>query len=80
MQPYLCVKGFTLLVVLCFYPQVIKRDLEDCEAHITALETLVSSSLTNRTKFERLYADWKLLYKAVRVRRVCSRFLEVLMK
>ncbi|KAL6477359.1 hypothetical protein MHYP_G00131940 [Metynnis hypsauchen] len=48
--------------------KVIKRDLEDSEAHITALETLVSSSPTNRTKFERLYADWKLLYKAVRVK------------
>ncbi|XP_066541718.1 nesprin-3 [Hoplias malabaricus] len=48
--------------------KVIKRDLEDCEAHITALETLVSSSPTNRTKFERLYADWKLLYKAVRMK------------
>ncbi|XP_058254944.1 nesprin-3 isoform X2 [Hemibagrus wyckioides] len=48
--------------------KVIKKDLEDCEAHITALETLVSSSLANRTKFERLYSDWKLLYKAVRMR------------
>ncbi|XP_060736451.1 nesprin-3 [Tachysurus vachellii] len=48
--------------------KVIKRDLEDCEAHITALETLVSSSPANRTKFERLYSDWKLLYKAVRVK------------
>ncbi|XP_076833823.1 nesprin-3 [Brachyhypopomus gauderio] len=47
--------------------KVIKRDLEECEAHITALETLVSSS-PNRTKFEHLYADWKLLHKAVRVR------------
>ncbi|XP_022529008.2 nesprin-3 isoform X1 [Astyanax mexicanus] len=46
--------------------KVIKRDLEDSEAHITALEMLVSSSPTNRTRFERLYADWKLLYKAVR--------------
>uniref|UniRef100_W5LNI7 Spectrin repeat containing, nuclear envelope family member 3 n=1 Tax=Astyanax mexicanus TaxID=7994 RepID=W5LNI7_ASTMX len=46
--------------------RVIKRDLEDSEAHITALEMLVSSSPTNRTRFERLYADWKLLYKAVR--------------
>ncbi|XP_072545116.1 nesprin-3 isoform X2 [Salminus brasiliensis] len=48
--------------------KVIKRDLEDIEAHITALETLVSSSPTNRTKFERLYAEWKLLYKEVRVK------------
>ncbi|KAM4625844.1 nesprin-3 [Polymixia lowei] len=48
--------------------RVIQKDLEDCEAHITALETLVSSSPSNRTQFERLYADWKLLYKAVRVK------------
>uniref|UniRef100_A0A667XXG2 Spectrin repeat containing, nuclear envelope family member 3 n=1 Tax=Myripristis murdjan TaxID=586833 RepID=A0A667XXG2_9TELE len=48
--------------------RVIQKDLEDCEAHITALETLVSSSPTNRTQFERLFADWKLLYKAVRVK------------
>ncbi|XP_052001938.1 nesprin-3-like [Xyrauchen texanus] len=48
--------------------RVIRRDLEDCEAHIIALETLVSSSPTNRTKFELLYADWKLLYKAVRMK------------
>ncbi|XP_062863502.1 nesprin-3 isoform X2 [Trichomycterus rosablanca] len=48
--------------------KVIKKDLEDCEAHITALETLVSSSSTNRTKFERLYVEWKLLYKAVRAK------------
>uniref|UniRef100_A0A8C2ILK1 Spectrin repeat containing, nuclear envelope family member 3 n=1 Tax=Cyprinus carpio TaxID=7962 RepID=A0A8C2ILK1_CYPCA len=48
--------------------RIIRKDLEDCEAHIIALETLVSSSPANRTKFERLYANWKLLYKAVRMR------------
>lgn len=48
--------------------RVIRKDLEDCEAHIIALETLVSSNPANRTKFERLYADWKLLYKAVRMK------------
>ncbi|KAL7380794.1 hypothetical protein ABVT39_024193 [Epinephelus coioides] len=48
--------------------RVIQKDLEDCEAHITALETLVSSSQSNRTQFERLYADWKHLYKAARVK------------
>uniref|UniRef100_A0A672Q509 Nesprin-3-like n=1 Tax=Sinocyclocheilus grahami TaxID=75366 RepID=A0A672Q509_SINGR len=48
--------------------RVIRKDLEDCEAHIIALETLVSSSPANRTKFERLYADWKLFYKAVRMK------------
>ncbi|KAM6969362.1 LOW QUALITY PROTEIN: nesprin-3 [Tautogolabrus adspersus] len=46
--------------------RVILKDLEDCDAHITALETLVSSSQSNRTQFERLCADWKHLHQAVR--------------
>ncbi|XP_036818234.1 nesprin-3 isoform X1 [Oncorhynchus mykiss] len=48
--------------------RVIKKDLEDCEDHITALETLVSSSSANRTQFERLYGDWRNLYKSIRVK------------
>ncbi|XP_029316364.1 nesprin-3 isoform X2 [Cottoperca gobio] len=48
--------------------RVIQKDLEDCEAHITALETLVSSSPSNRTQFERLYADWKHLHTAARLK------------
>ncbi|XP_076156398.1 nesprin-3 isoform X2 [Alosa pseudoharengus] len=52
----------------CDQLRVLKRDLEDCEAHITALETLVSSSPTNRAKFECLFADWNIVYKTVRVR------------
>lgn len=48
--------------------RAIQKDLEDCEAQITALETLVSSSQSNRTQFERLYADWKHLHKAVKVK------------
>uniref|UniRef100_A0A8D0ACK4 Spectrin repeat containing, nuclear envelope family member 3 n=1 Tax=Sander lucioperca TaxID=283035 RepID=A0A8D0ACK4_SANLU len=48
--------------------RVIQKDLEDCEAHIAALETLVSSSQSNRTQFERLHADWKHLHKAARVK------------
>ncbi|XP_070776709.1 nesprin-3 [Enoplosus armatus] len=48
--------------------RVIQKDLEDCDAHITALETLVSSSQSNRPQYERLYADWKQLYKAVRMK------------
>ncbi|XP_053365762.1 nesprin-3 isoform X1 [Clarias gariepinus] len=48
--------------------KVIKKDLEDCEAHMTALETLVSSSPANRTRFERLYSDWKQLNKAIRIK------------
>ncbi|XP_063764774.1 nesprin-3 isoform X2 [Eleginops maclovinus] len=47
---------------------VIQKDLEDCEAHITTLETLVSSSPSNRTQFERLYADWKHLHTAARLK------------
>lgn len=48
--------------------RVIQKDLEDCEAQLTALETLVSSSTTNRTQFERLCAEWKLLDKTARVK------------
>lgn len=48
--------------------RVIRKDLEECEAHIIALETLVSSNPANRTKFECLYADWRLLYKALRMK------------
>ncbi|XP_034713549.1 nesprin-3 [Etheostoma cragini] len=48
--------------------RAIQKELEDCEVHITALETLVSSSQNNRTQFERLHADWKHLHKAARVK------------
>uniref|UniRef100_A0A672YUB1 Spectrin repeat containing, nuclear envelope family member 3 n=1 Tax=Sphaeramia orbicularis TaxID=375764 RepID=A0A672YUB1_9TELE len=48
--------------------RVIQKDLEDCDAHITVLETLVSSSPSNRTQFERLCADWKHLHTAVRMK------------
>ncbi|KAM6916888.1 nesprin-3 isoform 1-T3 [Lycodopsis pacificus] len=48
--------------------RVILKDLEDCEAHITALETLVSSSQSSRTQLERLSAEWKHLHKAARVK------------
>ncbi|XP_056123130.1 nesprin-3 [Rhinichthys klamathensis goyatoka] len=48
--------------------RVIRKDLDDCEAHIIALETLVSSNPANRTKFERLYAHWNVLYKDVRMK------------
>ncbi|KAM9354470.1 LOW QUALITY PROTEIN: nesprin-3 [Pholidichthys leucotaenia] len=46
--------------------RVIQKDVEDCEAHIIALETLVSSSQSNRTQFEKLYSDWKHLHMAVK--------------
>ncbi|XP_028250509.1 nesprin-3 [Parambassis ranga] len=47
---------------------VILKDFEDCEAHIMALETLVSSSQSNKSQFEKLYAEWKHLHKAVRAK------------
>uniref|UniRef100_UPI0037E896BD nesprin-3 isoform X1 n=2 Tax=Semicossyphus pulcher TaxID=241346 RepID=UPI0037E896BD len=46
--------------------RVILKDLDDCDAHITALETLVLSSPSNRTQFDRLCADWKHLHQAVK--------------
>ncbi|TKS86212.1 Gamma-aminobutyric acid receptor subunit rho-2 GABA(A) receptor subunit rho-2 GABA(C) receptor [Collichthys lucidus] len=54
----------TLSLSVC--GQVIQKDLEECEAHIIALETLVSSSQSYRTQFERLYAEWRQLHKDVR--------------
>ncbi|KAL4593419.1 nesprin-3 isoform X1, partial [Arapaima gigas] len=50
----------------CDQLMIIKKDLEDCEVHITALETLVSSSVTNRHRFDQLYAERRDLYKAAR--------------
>uniref|UniRef100_A0AAQ4RN95 Spectrin repeat containing, nuclear envelope family member 3 n=1 Tax=Gasterosteus aculeatus aculeatus TaxID=481459 RepID=A0AAQ4RN95_GASAC len=48
--------------------RVILKDLEDCEAPVTALETLVSSSQSNKAQYERLHAEWKHLHKAARVK------------
>ncbi|XP_057715849.1 nesprin-3 isoform X1 [Corythoichthys intestinalis] len=47
---------------------VIQKDVEDCEAHIIALETLISSCQNNQTQFEKLYADWKHLHKTIGVK------------
>lgn len=71
---------YKAFIKLLCVSQVIKKDLEDCEAHITALETLVSSSSANKTRYERLYGDWRNLYKAVRVRREGFDQAEVLKK
>ncbi|XP_028995302.1 nesprin-3 [Betta splendens] len=46
--------------------RVIQKDLEDCEAHLTAIETLVSSSQSNRTQFEKHLAEWRYLYNTVK--------------
>lgn len=60
-------RPFTLTAAnLCL--QVIQKDLEDCEAHLTAVETLVSSSQSNRTQFEKHYAEWRHLHNTVKVR------------
>uniref|UniRef100_A0A671X8D9 Spectrin repeat containing, nuclear envelope family member 3 n=1 Tax=Sparus aurata TaxID=8175 RepID=A0A671X8D9_SPAAU len=48
--------------------RVIQKDLQDCEAHIIALETLVSSSQSNRSQYERLCAEWKQLHTAVKAK------------
>lgn len=63
-----CVVFFHVTCCQTVCPQVIQKDLEDCEAQITAMETLVSSSQSNKTQFERLCADWEHLHKAVTVR------------
>lgn len=56
--------------------QVIQKELEDCEAYILVLETLVCSS-QNKSQFERLHADWKHLHQAVRVRWRIKSFLSL---
>uniref|UniRef100_A0A672J8X9 Spectrin repeat containing, nuclear envelope family member 3 n=1 Tax=Salarias fasciatus TaxID=181472 RepID=A0A672J8X9_SALFA len=48
--------------------RAIHRDLQDCEAHIMALETLVSSSPSNRSQFEKLCVEWKHLNKTARMK------------
>lgn len=53
-------------LLLCL--QVILKDVEDYEAQVMALETLVSSSQTNRIQFEKLCDEWKHLNIAVKVR------------
>ncbi|XP_035761755.1 nesprin-3 [Neolamprologus brichardi] len=47
---------------------VILKDVEDYEAQIMALETLVSSSQTNRIQFEKLCDEWKHLHIAVKAK------------
>ncbi|XP_011616901.1 nesprin-3 isoform X2 [Takifugu rubripes] len=48
--------------------RVIQKDVENCEGQITALETLVSCSQSNRSQFERLYDEWTQLCSAVRAK------------
>ncbi|XP_047467214.1 nesprin-3 isoform X1 [Mugil cephalus] len=45
--------------------KVIQKELEDFQGQIMALETLISSSQSNRTQFEKLCCEWKHLHKEV---------------
>uniref|UniRef100_A0A1A7YWF7 Spectrin repeat containing, nuclear envelope family member 3 n=1 Tax=Iconisemion striatum TaxID=60296 RepID=A0A1A7YWF7_9TELE len=47
---------------------VLQNDLEDGEAQLTALDTLVSCSPNSRTQYEKLCADWTELQRRVRVK------------
>ncbi|XP_017287178.1 nesprin-3 isoform X2 [Kryptolebias marmoratus] len=44
---------------------VLQKELEDDEAQLTALETLVSSGQSSRTPYEKLCADWTELQRRV---------------
>lgn len=46
---------------------MIQKEVEDCEGHLVALETLVSSGQSNSSQFQRLHAEWSQLLSAVRV-------------
>ncbi|XP_061749861.1 nesprin-3 [Nerophis ophidion] len=48
--------------------KAIQKDLEDCQAQLTSLEALVSSSSSNRTRFEKVHADWKQLCNTIKVK------------
>ncbi|MEQ2197160.1 hypothetical protein XENOCAPTIV_024473, partial [Xenoophorus captivus] len=47
---------------------VLQKELEDGEAQLTALKTLVSSSQSSRTQYEQLCADWTELHRRVMVK------------
>ncbi|XP_041827390.1 nesprin-3 isoform X2 [Melanotaenia boesemani] len=47
---------------------VLQKDLEDYEADLSVLETLVSGSPSNRTQYEKLCGDWKELQRRVKVK------------
>ncbi|KAM6912174.1 nesprin-3 [Xenentodon cancila] len=51
---------------------VLQKDLEDFKAHVMALETLISSSQINRSRFETLCGEWKELHRTVGVKAVES--------
>lgn len=48
--------------------QILRKELEDGQAQLTALETLVSSSQTSRTQYDKLCADWTELHRRVVVK------------
>ncbi|PWA16375.1 hypothetical protein CCH79_00004451 [Gambusia affinis] len=47
---------------------VLQKELEDGEAQLIVLETLVSSSESSRTQYEKLRADWSELHRRVTVK------------
>ncbi|XP_072221011.1 nesprin-3 isoform X2 [Leuresthes tenuis] len=47
---------------------VLQKDLQDCEAQLSLLESLVSCSQNHRAKSERLRGDWRELQRRVMVR------------
>ncbi|XP_061600115.1 nesprin-3 isoform X2 [Cololabis saira] len=51
---------------------VVHKDLEDLESHIVAMETLVSSSQSNRSRLEKLHGDWTDLHRTVTAKAIES--------
>ncbi|XP_023208298.1 nesprin-3 isoform X1 [Xiphophorus maculatus] len=47
---------------------VLQKELEDGEAQLTVLDTLVSSNQSSRTQYEKLCADWSELHRRVTVK------------
>ncbi|KAM8851774.1 nesprin-3 isoform 1-T3 [Synchiropus picturatus] len=48
--------------------RAIQTELEDYDAHITALETLISSSQSNKSLLDKLKKDWRLLHNRVKMK------------
>uniref|UniRef100_A0A3B4GQY2 Spectrin repeat containing nuclear envelope family member 3 n=1 Tax=Pundamilia nyererei TaxID=303518 RepID=A0A3B4GQY2_9CICH len=72
LQVCMCTKFYSFIYFSCAHLllclQVILKDVEDYEAQVMALETLVSSSQTNRIQFEKLCDEWKHLHIAVKAK------------
>ncbi|KAM9804019.1 nesprin-3 [Neosynchiropus ocellatus] len=48
--------------------KAIQTELEDYEAHISALETLISCSQSNKSLLDHLKNDWRHLYNLVKIK------------